>query len=227
MTPGRYETEKARKAEVLAYRKPLVAELNIEYIYDQLYSIQEECENVRYFVESDDDTLISALEGDEEQAYEFKMMFCSLDSDCERLTRDLDEEYVPECFNDWFCTMQAGQSFGGYMGYDKYEEDYVSLRYESFVEQDSGKRIMRMSKQDIVNSGRQCFRVFTSYMSLKSRYDDLKCAFDVLREKNQRFLQIIKDIEKAYERCVEESDSKAEYEFEKLTAALPDETWIQ
>ena len=142
MTPGRYETEKARKAEVLAYRKPLVAELNIEYIYDQLYSIQEECENVRYFVESDDDTLISALEGDEEQAYEFKMMFCSLDSDCERLTRDLDEEYVPECFNDWFCTMQAGQSFGGYMGYDKYEEDYVSLRYESFVEQDSSKNDM-------------------------------------------------------------------------------------
>ncbi len=61
----------------------------------------EECENIRWYTDSDDgnDSLINALDGDEDEAYEFKMAFADLCAECERMQEDLHEEWIPNCFD--------------------------------------------------------------------------------------------------------------------------------
>ena len=68
---------KRRKAQQLRYKKPIVRDLNLDSITQDLWDIQEECENVRWYTDSEDgeDSLINALDGDEDEAYEFKMSF--------------------------------------------------------------------------------------------------------------------------------------------------------
>lgn len=72
--------EKREKARQLLYKKPIVKELNLYAIKDKLFDIQGECEEVRWYTDSEDgeDSLLNALDGDEDEAYEFKMAFADL-----------------------------------------------------------------------------------------------------------------------------------------------------
>lgn len=65
------EETKRFKAKQLRYKKPIVKNLNLDSIKQDLWDIQEECENVRWYTESEDgnDSLINALAGDEDEAY--------------------------------------------------------------------------------------------------------------------------------------------------------------
>ena len=60
------EETKRFKAKQLRYKKPIVKNLNLEVIQQDLWDIQEECENVRWYTDSEDgeDSLINALDGD-------------------------------------------------------------------------------------------------------------------------------------------------------------------
>ncbi len=59
-------------------KKPIVKNLNITTIKEELYNIQNECESIQWYVDTDDETLINVLDGNEDEAYEFKMMFSDL-----------------------------------------------------------------------------------------------------------------------------------------------------
>ena len=48
---------KRTKARNLRYKKAIVADVNLDKIREDLYDIMEACDEVRYFFESDDDTL--------------------------------------------------------------------------------------------------------------------------------------------------------------------------
>ena len=69
------EETKRWKAKQLRYKKPIVRDLNLDKIQEDLWNIMEECENIRWYTDSDDgnDSLINALDGDEDEAYEFKL----------------------------------------------------------------------------------------------------------------------------------------------------------
>lgn len=112
---------KRQKAKLLRYKKPIVKDLNLQSIYKELWDIQEECENVHWYFETDDETLINALDGNEDEAFEFKMMFGDLCAECEKMLEDLQEEWVPECFDKFFVTIGAGEGYGGLLGFDTYE----------------------------------------------------------------------------------------------------------
>lgn len=88
------EETKRRKAIQMRYKKPIVKNLNLDFIQQDLWDIMEECEEVRWYTDSEDgtDSLVSALAGDEDEAYEFKMAFADLCAECERMSEDLDEE---------------------------------------------------------------------------------------------------------------------------------------
>ena len=92
---------KKEKAIQMRYKKPIVRDLNLYTIEEELWEIQEECENVRWYTESEDgeDSLLNALNGDEDETYEFKMAFADLCAECERMISDLQEEWVPKCFD--------------------------------------------------------------------------------------------------------------------------------
>lgn len=228
------EETKRFKAKQLRYKKPIVKNLNLDSIKQDLWDIQEECENVRWYTESEDgnDSLINALAGDEDEAYEFKMAFADLCAECDRMREDIEREWVPECFDIFFVAAEAGESQGGLLGWESYEQDYFGISCDgSFAENEAKKKLKQMTKDDLIASAQQCFKVYSSYIGLRNRYDSLKAAIDILRDQNTGYLQAVKEIEKLYEAASKdgwsrEVWSKESREWERYTDALPVEAWI-
>ena len=141
------EEMKKNKAKKLRYKKPIVKNLNLETIQQDLWDIQESCEEVHWFTDSDDgsETLINALSGDEDEAYEFKMAFADLCAECERMFDDMQEEWVPDCFDILFVAAGAGETYGGLLGFDSYEQDYFGIGCsEAFAEDEAKKKLKQM-----------------------------------------------------------------------------------
>lgn len=229
------EETKRWKAKQLRYKKPIVRDLNLDKIQEGLWNIMEECENIRWYTDSDDgnDSLINALDGDEDEAYEFKMAFADLCAECERMQEDLQEEWIPNCFDTFFVAAGAGESFGGLLGWDSFEGDYFEIDgTDAWAEDEAKKKLKTMTKDELIAATRQCFKVYQSYIGLWNRYDSLKAAIDILRDQNTGFLQTIKEIEQLYEAASKEQGITAKYstewkEFERYTDTLPQEAWIQ
>lgn len=225
---------KRQKAKQLRYKKPIVRALNLESIYQELWDIQEQCEDVHWYFDTDDETLINALNGDEDEAYEFKMMFADLCAECEKMLEDLRAEWVPKCFDKFFVAVGAGEDYGGLLGYDSYEQDYFGLSCtEAFAEDESKKALKQLTKDNLIAASRQCFRIYQSFIALRHRYDCLKTAMDILRDENTGYLQMIKQIDEMYEKADEESDGfrykwcKSVRELDRILGNLPQEAWIQ
>lgn len=226
----RREKAKREKAKQLRYKKAIAKDFNLESIKDSLWDIQGECDNVKYYFECDDDeTLLNALCGDEEQEWEFRMMFSDLCVECEQMWTDLEEECVPECFDTFFGAISSGEM----MGWDDYEGDYFGLHSsyeEKSAKAENQKRMLRMMKQEIIEAACVCFRIAQAYMGLLRRYDCLKGALDILRDENTGFLQIVKQIEEKYEAA--EKDGfygwhESTREFNRLVESMPQIAWLQ
>ena len=225
------EETKRRKAKQLRYKKPIVKNLNLQTIQEELWDIQEECENVHWYFDTDEDTLINALDGDEDEAYEFKMMFGDLCAECEQMQEDLNQEWVPDCFDKFFVVAGAGDEYGGLLGFDSYEQDYFGLSCtDAWAEDECKKALKQMTKDQMIAAVRQCFRVYVSYIGLRHRYDCLKSAMDILRDQNTGYLQMVKQIEEMYTKLAEDNCykyGKAARKFDEFTSNLPPEAWIQ
>lgn len=220
---------KRRKAKELRYRKAIAKDINLETIQNDLWEIAENCDGVRYYFEDDEETLLNALDGDADDAFEFRMMFADLCAECERMQGDMDSEYIPEYFDDFFVAVGKGEEI---LGWDSYEGDYYGLFWsweEQNAQKESRKRITRLTKEKILETAQTCFRIFRAYIGIRHRYDCLKTAMDILRDENTGYLQIIKRIEEVYERA--NADDFYGYdsiqELERLTACLPAEAWLQ
>lgn len=219
---------KAEKARNLAYRKPLVKELCFDYIRDRVDEILEKCQDVRYISDSDNELIALAFDDDDEE-YQFKMMFSDLEGDAERLSETFYgyDSLVPEHFDDWFCSMHSGNQFGGYMGYDSYEEDFVSLEYDWLIEKDSEERISKLTKPKIIDCARQCFQIFISWQSIETRYNCLESAINVILDKSTTNLKNIKGILEKYERMMKDYSTENVRDFERAANSLPEEVWVQ
>ena len=227
------EETRRQKAKNLRYRKPVVKGMNLEEINNNLYDIQEECENVRWYFDGDDDTLINALDGDYDEAFEFKMMFGDLCAECEQMREDLHEllwdEEQQNAFNYWFPAIGSGEM----LGWDVCETDYMPIDgswEQGLAEREGRKRIMRMTKEQILDTAEISFRIIRSYLGLISRYDQIKAAMDILRDQNTGYLQMVKQIEELYEKA-NEDDFYSGYpptkELERVVRCMPQEAWIQ
>lgn len=143
------ENMKREKARQLRYKKPIVKNLNLDFIIDDLNDIQSECEDIRWYTDSEDgnDSLLNALNGNEDEAFEFKMAFSDLCNDCTQMAEDLHMEWVPECFDILFVAAGCGD-FGGLLGFDSYEGDYFGIgTMDSFAEDEAKKKLMKMTKE--------------------------------------------------------------------------------
>lgn len=228
------EETKRRKAFEMRYKKPIVKDLNLDKIKDDLWDIYGDCEDVRWYTDSEDgeDSLINALAGDEDEVYEFKMAFADLCAECDRMQEDLKEEWVPECFDIFFVAAGAGDMSDGLLGYDAYEGDYFGISgLDSYAEDEAKKKLKAMTKDDLIAAARQSFKVYQAYIGLRNRYDSLKAAIDILRDQNTGYLQAVKEIEKLYEAASKDEWSREEYskdsrEWKRYTDALPPEAWI-
>lgn len=230
-----YSISKSETARNLRYKRGILDKLNYEYIRDTLWDIEEAVSDVTYFI-GDESTLIDALDGDEEEAYEFQMLFSDLSADCATLESRINDEYISESFDDFF----TGIAFKGnlpfnILGYDSYENDYFSLtRYESELSaSESGKRLKRLTKDELIAAAGQCFGLAVAFLDLEYKYDYLKATMDVLRGENGAILKVVKDIEKLYESMFyEDGEMRSDWsdqvrQFERLTEDLPQKLWIE
>ncbi len=169
------------KSLQLRYQKPICKSLNLWSIREDLDDISENCDEIRYFTDYDDETLLNALDGDEDDAQQFRLSFADLSAECEKMREDLEEAYVPECFDTVFVAVGAGDNESGYLGYDSYEQDYFGLDVPSdWIESEGVKKLKRMTKDEIIECAAACLKVYQAYIGIKYRYDSLKAAFDIL-----------------------------------------------
>ena len=220
---------KEERSRQLRYKKAALTELGYEQIRDSLCEITEECANIRWIMDGDIDTLTNALDGDEEEAYEFRMMFSMLESEADQLWNAI-SEYEEQYFDDCAVAL-IGNRFEA-VGYDDYQEDYYSLTsYESeLAVSESGKRIMRMTKSEMLQEIGRTLGIILSFQNVQYKYEYLKATMDILNGENSSFLQTIKDIEAAYEKANEDGFHEWEHstrELERLVGNLPDKTWIE
>lgn len=225
--------KKAYKAKQLRYKKPIVRDLNIETMRSELWDMISACEDIHWY-DNDEESLVSALDGDEDEAYEFKIAFSDLEAELEQFQGDLDSEYISDYFDVLFPAVEAKYA-GGYLGFDQYEGDYYGLDpYEySWAENEAAKKIMSLTKKEILKVVGQCLKIAYQYMAIRYRYDCLDAAIEILRGKNMERIKIIKGIEEQYMIADKSSDGfKWQYDDEvtKLDYMLrevPQEYWIQ
>lgn len=224
---------KRRKAKELRYRKPIVKNVNLDFIKEDLYDIISECDNVQYWFDTDDETLINALDGDDDEAYEFKMMFGNLYSECEQMREDLNDSFtfIPECFDLFFVAIGAGNNGGGVLGWDSFEQDYFGLECTNiFAEEESAKKLKQYTKDQLVQNAQQCFKIYHGYLGIRHRYDCLKASMDILKDQNTGYIEVVKQIEEVYEKA--NTDRFSEYEqstrdLDRLVNNMPDTAWLQ
>lgn len=200
------EELKQYKAKQLRYKKPIARDMNLDFIREQIWNMGDLISDVQWFVD-DHENLTNALAGDEDEAYEFQMAFSDLAAELQHFEEDLEEGYVPECFDDLFPA--AGASFfGGFLGYDSYEHDYYGLEpYEyKWSEDEAEKRICRMTKKELLEAVGACLKVYSSYVALQYRYDCLEASLKIIQEKNLEGLKLVKAIEEQYEKAEGDSD---------------------
>ena len=132
--------KKAYKAKQLRYKKPIVRGLNIETIQSELWDMISACEDIHWY-DNNEESLVNALDGNEDEAYEFKIAFSDLEAELEQFQDDLQySEYVSVYFDVLFPAVGARYA-GGYLGYDQYEGDYYGLEpYEYSFAEDEEKR---------------------------------------------------------------------------------------
>ena len=220
---------KSEKTRKICYKKALVNGMNYDEIVNEVRQIMEECDEISYYSKEDFEDLADIL-GNDEMAYEFKMTFGTLSADCYKLSEDLRDYDIPEYFNDFFVAIKGGNYGDGLLGYDADEGDYFGLDTSEIwaAEEISRKRIERLTKSEIISTATKCFRIFMAFVGIQSRYQDLKTAIDILRDRHSGLLQAIKQINELYEKSAEENFwGEHNKEFDRLLDALPYDVWVQ
>ncbi len=221
---------KANRTRNLRYKRPALSSLGFEIILNELYNIMDACADVQWFTDQDDETLLNALDGDEEAEWEFRMAFADLSAKSERLYNLIQENMVSRIFDD--CIVALIGNRYTIIGFDTYEEDYFSLTaYEQeLAYSEAGKRLMRNTKAEMISVIGQCLGILIAFLDVRHSYDYLQSTFDILRDENTSLLQIIKEVDRSYEKAAEVgfySWKKEVQNFDRLLENLPERAWIE
>ena len=226
------EELRRQKAKALRFKKPAAKDLNLFTLQSWLGETWELIGDVQWF---DDDTfnLLNALDGDEDEAEEFRFAFSDLAAEVQRFNEDLQEQWVSEFFDIFFPAIGA-DNFGGYLGYDAYEEDYMGLEpYEyQAAEEEASKKLLRLTKSEILEAAGSCLKVAVQYLSVRYRYDCLEASLKILQDYNHGIIKTLKAIDEKYEDAEKASngfrrDAQEVKEYDCLLREIPQEYWIQ
>ena len=233
----------ATKAKAMRFKKPMSKELNWYSIREYAWQIQNDCADIRWMTE-DEEQLVDLMDGDEEQAFEFRMAFSDLSNQCEEfleelqelqrydfMSTDSDDEDEATLFDLFFPAIGSNDM----MGYDVLEQDYFRLdRYEEeWAEKEARKKMKRLTKDQLFDLAGMALGIARNYMSLSYRYDCLKNSIDILKGKNESYLQIVKAIEEGWKAWDFESDkgkwkdTNAERAFDQMLQNIPERLWIE
>ena len=225
---------KAEKCRNLRYKRPALMDLGYFAITEKLDEIQEVCGEIHWAFD-DDETLVNAFDGSEEDAYEFRMAFTEIEGEAYRLQECLREQFCygndpAREFDD--CTVALIGNRYNAVGFDDYEEDYYSLTsYETHLATtEAGKRILRKTKAEMLGAIGQTLGIVLSFQNIELKYEYLKATIDIFRDANISVLQVIKTVEQKHADMFCDDYGKcrsAEKEFDVLVKDLPDKYWVE
>lgn len=226
------EENKQYKAKMLRYKRPIARDMNLSFIQEKIWEMMDVISDVQWYIE-DEVNLAKAMDGDEDDAYAFRMAFSDLAAELEQFQDDLNNEYVPDCFDDLFPAAGASY-FGGYLRYDSYEKDYYGLLpYEyQYAEEEAEKRICRMTKKELLEAMGACLKVVVGYVALQYRYDCLEASLRIIQENNLERLNLVKAIDEQYAKAEEESEHfkynfcESVRDLDDMLSQVPQEYWI-
>ncbi len=146
-------------AQRLRYKKSIAKGFNLNDMLRELEDFSEACDNVRWCIESDEDELIEALDGDKEEAFELRVLFSEVSYEAEKLYDIITNTYITEYFDTFFAAVAHGSV--ELIGYDSFEDDYYSMtKYEEeWGAEEAGKRLMRLTKKRIARKRSSVLRV--------------------------------------------------------------------
>lgn len=230
---------KAEQCRNLMYKRAMVEELNLFEIQNCLTDMTEACSNIHYAFD-DDETLINAFDGNEDEAHEFIMTFTDLDVEIERLYESFEEMYGyrddPEKeFNDVTVAL-IGEWFR-ILGFDSYREDFFGFEshyLEGISVEESQKRIMRKTKKDMLDKIGKTMAFLIKYIDVKSRYEYMKAAVEIFQNENIAVYSTIKNINDKYKELFDKNGKldrwekeKQIREFDKIVEELPEKYWVE
>ncbi len=218
------------RSRALRYKRPALESLSWDSIMGELEQISEACSDVRYFIDRDGESLLNALLGDEEEEYEFRMMFSDLSGKADALGEAMYEFESQEDFDD--CTVALIGNRYKLVGFDEYEEDYFGLcGYErDLAVTEAGKRLLRRTKPEMLAAIGQSVGTLLAFLDLREKYDYLKATMDVLRDGNTSVLRTLKAIDEVYDRAEAvgfASWEDATRELDRLIETLPERVWVE
>lgn len=221
------------KARDLRFKKPLHQELNIESMRNFVWEAQEAVSEIA-FASQNDDVFLDVLGGDEDEAFAYRLAFSQLETDLERFSNDFEEMYYTEL--DYFDCFEVAISSANdsLMGYDEVEGDYFGIDEEynrDAARSEQTEKLKRLTKDKLIIVARKCWRLALQFIALRSRYQDLEAALNIIRGYNNGLLQQVDSINKEWEKANDENDKYKNgiYSrlFDQLTKALPDECWLR
>ncbi len=209
----------------LRYKRPALQSLSYSDITDEIYNMCDYCEEIKWYVDNDQETITNALDGDEDEAYEFRMMFSDLEGKAEELNTALQEWDIRDSFD--FCTVALLGNRYNCVGYDTEEEDYFSLvSYDKkLATTEAGKHLMRLTKQEMISTIGQCLGILIAFLDIRQKYDYIKATLDIIRDSNTSRLDLIRDINEAYNEAAEDNFYNCK-KFDRLIEALPQNIWF-
>lgn len=222
------------RAKALRYKRPALATLGWYTITQEIQDIIDACEDIRW-IEDSSDVVQEVLSGDEDEGTGYRMDFAQLAGDAERLQSAMWDAFGEESedgntsFDD--CTVALLGNQFECIGYDSIEHDYYHLtRYEDdLAQKESAKRVMRMTKAEMISTIGQNLGLLIAFYDLRQRYDYAKAALATATEHNLDTLRTVKAIEEAYEAwcdggcLIYGNESK---QLERAANDLPDVFWI-
>lgn len=231
----RVKADQARqRAKALRYKRPALATLGWHDIYNELCDIQNACEDIRWIEDSSDITQ-EVLSGDEDEGCGYQMDFSQLAGDAERLASALydacGEMYGDENtgFDDCLVGL-LGNRFDC-VGYDTIETDYFALcSYDAgLAQRESAKRLMRMTKAEMLTAIGQNLGILLAFYDLRQRYDYAKAALATATEHNLDTLRTVREIDEAYAAwCADDCPQYGDklHRLERAADDLPEIFWI-
>lgn len=216
------------QAKVLRFKRPMLESLNLGYISETLWVIEEEAEDVHWHEANG--SLLEAFDGDEEGEFEFKLAFGCVASSAEHLLEAIqtwfdnaeDNDAAHRNFNDCLVAL-IGNRYRE-VGWDDYEEDYFSLcgYEEELAQTEAGKRLCRKTKAEMIALIGQCLGIVLAFSDIQLRHDRLSATLDILRGKNVALIDTIKRIEELYD-----AGEMGTGEWASLVSGMSDRIWLE
>ena len=169
--------------------------------------------------------------GDEELANEIMYQKGIICSEADRLLEKLENYEVSDHFDDFFIATGGCDCCNSVMDDLDLYDGYIELdSYEiGLAEEEAQKRLQRLTKQEIVRTAHQCFRIFTEFSNVYRRYQNWWAVMNIVEDNQREFTATIEAIDKQYEKandnlfCFGEETKK----FDRLLRNLPDIVWVQ